>query len=93
MAEDNNIPMPNFGTNTQMAYGVATHIGPSGIKMDTSKAMSILGFSSSQTFNTTPMEDLNNAFMFRMEVLMKVGCFLLHRFCCGFHRYWRCWKI
>lgn len=46
-------------------------LGPSGIVMDTSKAMAILGFSPSQTFESTPMEDINKAFMRKLHVFLK----------------------
>ena len=44
-------------------------MGPSGIVMDTSKAMAILGFSPSQTFESTTMEEVQKAFMFKMHMI------------------------
>ena len=45
-------------------------LGPSGIVMDTSKAMAILGFSPSQTFESTTMPEIHRAFMFKMHLNM-----------------------
>lgn len=52
-----------------MTCGVGV-LGPSGIVMDTSKAMAVLGFSPSQTFETTSTEEINRAFMFKMHLIM-----------------------
>ena len=46
-------------------------LGPSGISMDTSKAMATLGFSPSQTFDSTSTEELNKAFMRKLHVFLK----------------------
>ena len=46
-------------------------LGPSGIIMDVAKAMSILGFSSSTTFEATSMEEINHAFMKKLHILLK----------------------
>ena len=51
-------------------YGLQP-LGPSGITMDTAKAMAILGFSPSQTFDATPTTDINNAFMKKLHALLK----------------------
>jgi hypothetical protein len=51
-----------------MGVGVSM-LGPSGIVMDTSKAMAILGFSPSQTFDSSSMEEINRAFMYKMHLL------------------------
>ena len=37
--------------------------------MDTSKAMAILGFSPSQTFESTTIQEVNRAFMYKMHIL------------------------
>jgi hypothetical protein len=42
---------------------------PGKIPMDTSKAMSILGFSSSQGFENTEMEDIQKAFLHKIQKL------------------------
>ena len=46
-------------------------LGPSGIIMDTAKAMSILGFSSSTTFEATSMDEINHAFMHKLHLLLR----------------------
>ena len=46
-------------------------LGPSGISMDTSKAMAILGFSPSQTFDSTSTDEINKAFMKKLHVFLK----------------------
>ena len=46
-------------------------LGPSGIIMDTAKAMSILGFSSSTTFEATSMEEINRAFLRKLHALLR----------------------
>jgi hypothetical protein len=40
---------------------------PAKIPMDTSKAMSILGFSSSQGFDNTETEDIQKAFLHKIQ--------------------------
>ena len=52
-----------------MTCGVGV-LGPSGIVMDTSKAMAMLGFSPSQTFETTSSEEINRAYMFKMHIII-----------------------
>ena len=37
--------------------------------MDTCKAMTILGFSSAQTFETTPMEEIRKNFIYKMNMI------------------------
>ena len=54
----------------KQAYGLHP-LGPSGIQMDCSKAMAILGFSPSQTFESTSTTELNNAFMKKLHDLLK----------------------
>ena len=46
-------------------------LGPSGISMDTSKAMAILGFSPSQTFDSTSTDEINKAFMKKLHAFLK----------------------
>ncbi len=65
------VPDVALGRANMMTFGVAPIAAKSGIRMDTSKAMSILGFSSSHTFETTSMEELNSAFLYRMNILMR----------------------
>ena len=46
-----------MSTSTSLGVGAAP-MGPSGIVMDTSKAMATLGFSPSQTFESTSMSEI-----------------------------------
>lgn len=65
----------NTGINNlagSMTTGFAP-LGPSGIIMDTSKAMAMLGFSPSQTFETTSSEEINRAYMFKMHLIISNG--------------------
>ena len=55
-----------------MGVGVVA-MGPSGIVMDTSKAMAILGFTPSQTFESTPLAEMNRSFMYKMHLLQTAG--------------------
>ena len=50
-----------------MASGGFKPLGPSKIPMDTSKAMAILGFNSSQGFENTDMADVQGAFMKKLQ--------------------------
>ena len=52
------------------AYGVQP-LGPSGINMDSAKAMAILGFSPSQTFEATETSEINAAFMKKLHANLK----------------------
>ena len=73
-AAGDNPPTQSFGLQmgtSGMTFGVAPVAGPSGIQMDTSKAMSILGFSSSQTFESVTMDEIQNAFTYRMNNALK----------------------
>ena len=64
-------PTPyNLNTHSGMTFGVGT-VKKVKIQMDTSKAMAILGFSSSQTFEATKLEEVEKAFKRKMEVLLK----------------------
>ena len=59
-----------------MSSGGFKPLGPSKIPMDTSKAMAILGFSSSQGFENTEMGEIQHAFMQklqRFETISKSG--------------------
>ena len=51
-------------------YGLVV-LGPSGIQMDTPKAMAILGFSSSQTFEATSMEVIKKAYLKRFHEMIR----------------------
>ena len=61
----------SIGTAGAMTFGVAPVAGPSGIHMDASKAMAVLGFSSSQTFGSVSMDEIQAAFTYRMNNLLK----------------------
>jgi hypothetical protein len=50
-----------------MASGGFKPLGPSKIVMDTSKAMAILGFNSSQGFENTEMAEVQSAFMKKLQ--------------------------
>ena len=52
------------------SYGMKS-MGPSGIVMDVSKAMAVLGFSPSQTFESTSMEEINKAFMRKLHFYLR----------------------
>ena len=69
---DKTKPDPEFQVNINngMTFGVAP-MQRTRIQMDTSKAMAILGFSSSQTFEATKLEEVEKAFLRKMEVLLK----------------------
>lgn len=43
--------------------------GPPRTRMDTSKAMALLGFPSSRTFESTKIAEIQTAFMFRVHTL------------------------
>ena len=60
----------NDASASLATIGLAT-LGPSGIVMDTAKAMSILGFSSSTTFEATSMDEINHAFMHKLHILLR----------------------
>ena len=60
-----------MSTSTSLGVGAAP-MGPSGIVMDTSKAMATLGFSPSQTFESTAMSEINRNFMFKMHQLQQM---------------------
>ena len=60
----------NDASASLATIGLAT-LGPSGIIMDTAKAMSILGFSSSTTFEATSMDEINHAFMIKLHLLLR----------------------
>ena len=69
---DKTKPDPEFQVNINngMTFGVAP-MQRTRIQMDTSKAMAILGFSSSQTFEATKLDEIEKAFLRRMDVLLK----------------------
>ena len=67
--EKDEAPKP-FMSSMTMTFGVA-QMTKTKIEMDSSKAMSILGFSSSQSFDATAMEDIQKAFLYRMNLIMK----------------------
>ena len=56
--------------NKGMTFGVQ-QLARIKIQMDTSKAMAILGFSSSQTFEATKLEEIEKAFLRKMDVCLK----------------------
>ena len=60
----------NDASASLATIGLAT-LGPSGIVMDTAKAMSILGFSSSTTFEATSIDEINHAFMHKLHMLLR----------------------
>ena len=63
-------PRYNINTHSGMTFGVGV-VKKVKIQMDTSKAMAILGFSSSQTFEATKLEEVEKAFKRKMEMLLK----------------------
>ena len=52
-------------------YGVANLDLATGIVMDTSKAMHILGFPTSQTLENTEQDEISKAFLHHIRTLMK----------------------
>ena len=61
------------GTLVTRTYEVGGLIGNSGTTMDVGQAMSLLGFPSTQTFESTSMEEINSAFTYRMHLVVKAS--------------------
>ena len=60
----------HINTQSGMTFGVGV-VKKVKIQMDTSKAMAILGFSSSQTFEATKLDEVEKAFKRKIEGLLK----------------------
>ena len=61
------------GTIVTRTYEVGGLSGKSAVTMDMGQAMSLLGFPSNQTFESTSMEDINSAFTYRMHLVVKAS--------------------
>ena len=71
--KENTIDITSYAQNLSnvSTYGVANLDLATGIVMDASKAMNILGFPTSQTLENTSQDEISKAFLQHIRALMK----------------------